>query len=199
MGYAPPEHRRFRCVVSYFYYCILLKKHGFKSKPHISVRMRPLVLDAARPARLQRTDRRGEGAQEPRPRRHRRAERRLRRDPSGARHGWPPQHRVPLGRGLCQSECHRRAGQLAIRRRDHPATTRGRHNSPGRVCRPRHVLPAPGFLLLSLPVPRTPQVPAAVTGSGQTTSKHCLPLWGMKLTVLDQCNLSDLHIVALLP
>jgi hypothetical protein len=45
MGYAPPEHRRFRCVVSYFYYCLLLKKHGFKSKPYISVRMRPLVHD----------------------------------------------------------------------------------------------------------------------------------------------------------
>jgi hypothetical protein len=43
MGYAPPEHRRFRGVVSYFYYGIVLKKHGFKSKPHISVRMRPLV------------------------------------------------------------------------------------------------------------------------------------------------------------
>jgi hypothetical protein len=43
MGYAPPEYRRFRCVSSYFCYCILLKKHGFKSKPYISVRMLPLV------------------------------------------------------------------------------------------------------------------------------------------------------------
>jgi len=43
-GLCPPEHQRFRCVLSDFCYCILLKKHGFKSKPYISVRMRPLVL-----------------------------------------------------------------------------------------------------------------------------------------------------------
>ena len=35
MGYAPPEHRRFRYVVSYFYYCILLKKHGFKDRKSV--------------------------------------------------------------------------------------------------------------------------------------------------------------------
>src|SRR5918992_380109 len=42
-GLCPPEHQRFRCVLSDFCYCILLKKHGFKSEPYISVRMRPLV------------------------------------------------------------------------------------------------------------------------------------------------------------
>jgi hypothetical protein len=31
----------------------------------------------------------------------------------------------------------------------------------------------------------------------QTTSEHYLPLWGMKPTVLDQCNLLDLHTLIL--
>jgi site-specific recombinase XerD len=31
----------------------------------------------------------------------------------------------------------------------------------------------------------------------QTASQHCLLLWGMKPTVLDQCHLSDLHTWAL--
>jgi hypothetical protein len=44
-GLCSPEHQRFRCVLSDFCYCILLKKHGFKSKPSISVRMRLLVHD----------------------------------------------------------------------------------------------------------------------------------------------------------
>jgi hypothetical protein len=30
----------------------------------------------------------------------------------------------------------------------------------------------------------------------QTTSEHYLPLWGMKPTVLDHCNLLDLHTLA---
>jgi hypothetical protein len=33
----------------------------------------------------------------------------------------------------------------------------------------------------------------------QTASEHCLHLWGMKPTVLDQRNPSDLHVVTLLP
>jgi hypothetical protein len=32
---------------------------------------------------------------------------------------------------------------------------------------------------------------------GQTASEHCLRLWGVKPTVLDQRNLLDLHILAL--
>jgi hypothetical protein len=31
----------------------------------------------------------------------------------------------------------------------------------------------------------------------QTASQHCLPPWGMKPTVLDQRNLSDLHMLTL--
>ena len=31
----------------------------------------------------------------------------------------------------------------------------------------------------------------------QTTSERYLPLWGMKPTVSDQCNLLDLHTLAL--
>jgi hypothetical protein len=31
----------------------------------------------------------------------------------------------------------------------------------------------------------------------QTTSEHCLPLWGMKPTVLDHHNLADLHALTL--
>jgi hypothetical protein len=33
--------------------------------------------------------------------------------------------------------------------------------------------------------------------AGQTASEHHLPPWGMKPTVLDQCNLSDLHTLTL--
>jgi hypothetical protein len=32
----------------------------------------------------------------------------------------------------------------------------------------------------------------------QTASQHCLRIWGMKPTVLDDCNLSDLHTWALM-
>ena len=37
----------------------------------------------------------------------------------------------------------------------------------------------------------------SLTLSEQTTSEHYLPLWGMKPTVLDQCNLLDLHTLPL--
>ena len=42
-------------------------------------------------------------------------------------------------------------------------------------------------------------VGAGSTHPSQTASEHCLHQWGMKPTVLDQRNPSDLHILALLP
>jgi hypothetical protein len=40
----PYDHRTVRGLLSAFFHCILLKKLDFKSKPDISVQMRPLVL-----------------------------------------------------------------------------------------------------------------------------------------------------------
>ena len=34
-------------------------------------------------------------------------------------------------------------------------------------------------------------------GKVQTTSEHYLPLWGVKPTALDQCDLLDLHTLTL--
>jgi hypothetical protein len=42
-----------------------------------------------------------------------------------------------------------------------------------------------------------PEDPTLALAVEQTASEHCLPLWGMKPTVLNQRNLLDLHTLTL--